>query len=111
MFRFRSCSAAEGLVPDPPLRPQLRRHRSLFFPESPSYPLHGLWLLIDGQEYFLPFEAFPWFRNATVAQLSRIERPLAGHLHWLELDIDLSLRSIEHPEDYPLVSGASPGGP
>ena len=71
---------------------------------------HGLWLLVDGQEHFLPFDAFPWFRNATVAQLSRIERPAPGHLRWPELDIDLSLRSIEHPEDYPLVSRASPGG-
>ena len=65
---------------------------------------HGLWLLVDGREHFLPFDAFPWFRNATVAQLSRIERHGADHLHWPDLDIDLSLQSIEHPEDYPLVS-------
>ena len=65
---------------------------------------HGLWLLVDGREHFLPFDAFPWFKNATVAQLSCIERPGADHLRWPELDIDLSLQSIERPEDYPLVS-------
>ena len=71
---------------------------------------HGLWLLVDGEEHFLPFDAFPWFRNATVGQLSHIKRPSAGHLRWPELDIDLSLRSIEQPEDYPLVSRVSPEG-
>jgi hypothetical protein len=61
-------------------------------------------LLVDGREHFLPFDDFPWFRNATVAQLSSIERPGADHLQWPELDVDLSLQSIERPEDYPLVS-------
>ena len=67
---------------------------------------HGLWLLIDGSEHYLPFEAFPWFRDATIGQLSRIERPTKDHLYWPELDVDLSLDSIERPEDYPLVSRA-----
>ena len=67
---------------------------------------HGLWLLIDGGEHYLPFEAFPWFRDATIGQLSRIERPTKDHFYWPELDVDLSLDSIERPEDRPLVSRA-----
>jgi len=35
---------------------------------------HGLWLLIDGSEFFLPFGEFPWFKHATVEQLLRLER-------------------------------------
>lgn len=66
---------------------------------------HGLWLLLDGTERFLAFDDFPWFRDATIGQLSRIERPSPGHLRWPELDVDLSLASIERPQDYPLVSG------
>ena len=65
---------------------------------------HGLWLLIDGAEHYLPFDEFPWFRHATIGQLCRIERPRSGHLHWPELDVDLSLDSIERPEAFPLVS-------
>lgn len=65
---------------------------------------HGLWLLVDGREYFLPFDDFPWFRDATIGQLSVIERPARDHLHWPELDVDLTLDSIERPEAYPLVS-------
>jgi hypothetical protein len=25
---------------------------------------HGLWLLVDDREYFLPYDGFPWFRKA-----------------------------------------------
>jgi hypothetical protein len=65
---------------------------------------HGFWMLIDGRELFLPFEEFPWFRQATVDAIVRLERPSPTHLHWPELDVDLSLDSIEHPERYPLKS-------
>jgi hypothetical protein len=70
---------------------------------------HGLWLLIDAREHYLPFDLFPWFRAATIGQLSRIERPVPDHLYWPDLDVDLSMGSIERPEAYPLVSrGARP---
>ena len=65
---------------------------------------HGVWLLVDGRERYLAFKEFPWFREATIAQLSHIDRPQPNHLHWPELDVDLSLDSIDRPGDYPLVS-------
>jgi len=65
---------------------------------------HGLWILVGGAEHYLPFDHFPWFRRATIAQLSRIERPQPEHLHWPDLDVDLSLESIKRPEAFPLVS-------
>ncbi len=67
----------------------------------------GLWLLIDDREHYLPFEAFPWFRDGTSGQLARIERPAPDHLHWPDLDIDLTVDSIERPDAYPLVSRAA----
>lgn len=63
---------------------------------------HGFWLLLDGRELFLSFEDFPWFKSATVEAILRLERPAPGHLHWPDLDVDLSVDSIEHPERYPL---------
>ena len=27
---------------------------------------HGFWLLVTDQEFFLSYEDFPWFRNATL---------------------------------------------
>jgi hypothetical protein len=63
---------------------------------------HGFWLLLGGRELFLPFEEFPWFKRAAVEEILRLERPRPGHLYWPDLDIDLSIDSIEHPERYPL---------
>jgi hypothetical protein len=65
---------------------------------------HGFWLLLDGRELFLPFDEFPWFKRATVEAVLRVERLAPGHLHWPELDVDLAVDSIEHPERYPLTS-------
>lgn len=62
---------------------------------------HGFWILVDDREFFLPFDTFPWFKEATVSAISRVERPQPSHLHWPELDVDLTLDSIEHPERYP----------
>ena len=66
---------------------------------------HGFWVLIDGRELYLPFDAFPWFGDASIKQLSEIERPRPGHLRWPLIDVDLTVASIEDPERYPLVSG------
>lgn len=65
---------------------------------------HGFWLLIGGDELFVPFDKFPWFRDASIAQLAQVELPSPHHLHWPALDIDLAVDSIRHPEKFPLVS-------
>jgi len=65
---------------------------------------HGFWLLVDGRELFLPFSEFPWFKQATVEAILHLERPAPRHLHWPDLDVDLSIDSIEHPERYPLTA-------
>jgi len=61
----------------------------------------SLWLYVDGKEYFMSFEDFPWFADATVRQISNVERHGAGHFHWPAIDVDLTLEMIEHPENYP----------
>ena len=65
---------------------------------------HGFWLLLDGRELFLSFDQFPWFRQATVDAILNLERPAPQHLRWPDLDVDLAVDSIEHPERYPLTS-------
>ena len=69
---------------------------------------NGLWLLVGDTEHFLPFEEFPWFREATVGQLLNVELPHPHHLYWPDLDVDLAMESIDHPERYPLVSRKAP---
>ena len=68
---------------------------------------YGFWLLLGDEELFLPFSEFPWFRDANVAKILHVELPSSNHLYWPELDIDLAVESIRHPEQFPLVSHVS----
>jgi hypothetical protein len=68
----------------------------------------GFWLLLDEREVFVPFKDSPWFRDATIGQLIAVERPHASHLHWPELDVDLAVESLDHPERFPLISPSRP---
>lgn len=69
---------------------------------------HGFWLLVRGRELFAPFESFPWFKHASIAQVLSVEMPSPNHLYWPELDVDLAVESIENPDAFPLVSRALP---
>lgn len=64
----------------------------------------GFWLLADDEELYLTYTDFPWFKDATIAQITHVERPSANHLYWPSLDIDLSIASVRDPGQYPLVS-------
>ncbi|HEY2090285.1 MAG TPA: DUF2442 domain-containing protein [Thermoanaerobaculia bacterium] len=67
---------------------------------------HGFWIWLGNRELFVSFEEFPWFRDASVAKLTAVEWPTADHLYWPDLDIDISIRSIERPGEFPLKSQA-----
>src|SRR5207244_11146693 len=45
----------------------------------------------------------PVVQEASIRAITRVELPSPHHLHWPELDVDLAVESIEHPEKYPLV--------
>jgi hypothetical protein len=64
---------------------------------------HGFWLMIHSREYYLPFDDFPWFRNATIGEILAVELLRPAHLYWPALDVDLHLDSLQHPEQYPLI--------
>jgi hypothetical protein len=58
---------------------------------------------------YLPFKEFPRFEKAIVSSILKMELYGTGHLCWPELDIDLTIQSIRHPDNYPLVSKAING--
>ena len=83
---------------------KLKNHgKSTSRAEVVQISLHGFWLLAQGVEYFLPFEEFPWFKEATVAQLHDVRLLHGFHLYWPGLDVDLELQSLKDLEKYPLV--------
>ena len=72
--------------------------------EVTNVSLHGFWIFLGGRELFVSFEDFPWFQKAPIGQLLNVQLLHADHLYWPDLDVDLALDSIEHPEKFPLVS-------
>lgn len=71
--------------------------------EVTNISTHGIWLLVHGREYFLPYTEFPWFKEATLADIIDVTLLHGHHLHWQKLDIDLDLKSLNNIESYPLV--------
>ena len=74
----------------------------------------GFWVFLGDRELFVPFQEFPWFADASVSTILNVRRPQEDHLYWPDLDVDLAVESLEHPERFPLVceqSGRSFTGP
>lgn len=71
--------------------------------EVTSISALGFWLLVDDQEYFVPFADYPAFREATVAQIYAVQQLSPTQFYWPDLDIDIELEALEHPERFPLM--------
>lgn len=67
---------------------------------------HGFRLLLRDREFFLSLQDFPWFKEAPISAILNVEWPQPHHLYWPDIDIDLAVESIDHPDRYPLVSRA-----
>lgn len=65
---------------------------------------HGIWIYAHSKEYFLPFVDFPWFKDATLAQIQDVDLLHAHHLFWPQLDVDLELESLSNLDKYSLMA-------
>jgi hypothetical protein len=66
---------------------------------------------VRGKEYFLPYEEYPWFRDARVRDILGVRLVHENHLHWPALDVDLSVESLDRPASFPLAFKARPPEP
>ena len=64
---------------------------------------HGFWILLGEKEYFLPFEQYPWFREAKISSITNVIILHNHHLYWPDLDVDLSTEILDNPGKYPLT--------
>lgn len=64
----------------------------------------GIWVFVRGKEYFLPYKEFPWFKKARRSEINHVKLVHGQFLRWEDLDVDLTLQSLEHPDRYPLKS-------
>lgn len=62
----------------------------------------GVWLFVQEKEYFLSYEDYPWFKDATISQVMNVRLIHEDHLEWPDLDVDLELESLKSPDNYPL---------
>lgn len=76
--------------------------KSISAVEVTNITKHGVWLLAGDRELFMSYEDFPWFKDAAVGKILHVEEPSPGHFYWPELDVDLGIESIEHPDRFPL---------
>ena len=74
--------------------------------EVTNISAHGVWLLSGERELFMPYAKFPWFKDVPVATILNVQEPTPGHFYWPDLDVDLGVESIEHPERFPLQAGS-----
>jgi hypothetical protein len=82
----------------------LKLGKSISSPEVTHISAHGFWILLASKEYFVPFDQFPWFRDASVGRIMNVQLLHQSHLYWPDLDIDLSTAILEHPEKFRLIS-------
>lgn len=76
--------------------------KSILAVEVTNISTHGVWLLAHDKELFMSYDDFPWFKNQTIEAIIHVEEPRRDHFYWPDIDVDLTLESIEHPERFPL---------
>ncbi len=70
--------------------------------EVTNVSAHGAWLLTGERELFMSYDDFPWFRDVPIGKTLNVQVASPGHFYWPDLDIDLGIETIEHPECFPL---------
>lgn len=63
----------------------------------------GIMLSVQGNDYFLSYNRIPWMQDATIRSVLNVQMSGTEAIEWPELDIDLEIDSLRHPERYPLV--------
>ena len=68
----------------------------------------GIMISVGGQDYFLSYNRIPWMREASINDVLNIQMCGNEAIEWPNLDVDLELDSLRHPERYPLLIKRNP---
>ena len=63
----------------------------------------GIMLTVDGNDYFLSYNRVPWMKDAPISSVLNVQREGRTAIVWPDLDVDLEIESLKHPERYPLI--------
>lgn len=63
----------------------------------------GLLLNVCGNDYFVSYNRLPWMKDATIKSVLNVQMSGCKAIEWPDLDVDLEIESLKHPEKYPLL--------
>ena len=68
----------------------------------------GIMLSVLGNDYFVSYNRIPWMQDAPVRSVLNVQMSGNRAIEWPDLDVDLEIESLQHPERYPLVMKRNP---
>ncbi len=68
----------------------------------------GIMLSVQGNDYFLSYNRIPWMQDAPIRNVLNVQMSGDEAIEWPDLDVDLEIDSLRHPERYPLVIKRNP---
>ena len=63
----------------------------------------GILLNVMGNDYFVSYNRLPWMKDASIRSVLKVQMAGVNAIEWPDLDVDLEINSLKHPEQYPLV--------
>ena len=63
----------------------------------------GILLNVMGNDYFVSYNRLPWMKDASIRSVLNVQMAGVNAVEWPDLDVDLEINSLKHPEQYPLV--------
>lgn len=68
----------------------------------------GIMINVGGQDFFLSYNRIPWMRDAAIKDVLDVQMCGDEAIEWPNLDVDLEIDSLRHPERYPLLIKRTP---
>ena len=63
----------------------------------------GIMVSVCGHDYFLSYNRIPWMQDAPIRSVLNVQMSGSEAIEWPDLDVNLEIDSLRHPERYPLV--------
>ena len=68
----------------------------------------GIMLSVLGNDYFISYNRIPRMQDAPIRSVLNVQMSGPTAIEWPDLDVDLEIDSLRHPERYPLVIKRNP---